>query len=198
MKSVYKLTRLCIPVVAVFALVLATSSVAKADTATITNVSGLNVTVTFGVSGPTLTVSAIDVNGGDTVKSINEVGWQNEVSFLSTTSDGNWSDTGSKNIDGFDTNPWNTATGTGNVTNGGLASWTFSGDPGTDFIFHVQYTAPDGAGCSTWVSNTSHTGGLDAPNPASCGTQIPEPGSLMLFGTGLIGIAGFLRRKLTS
>ena len=27
---------------------------------------------------------------------------------------------------------------------------------------------------------------------------VPEPGSLMLFGTGILGMAGFLRRKLFS
>ena len=29
------------------------------------------------------------------------------------------------------------------------------------------------------------------------GTSTPEPGSIMLFGTGMLGLAGVLRRKLT-
>ena len=33
-------------------------------------------------------------------------------------------------------------------------------------------------------------------NSAGCGPPVPEPGSIMLFGSGILGLAGVLRRKL--
>ncbi|MBZ5561082.1 MAG: PEP-CTERM sorting domain-containing protein [Acidobacteriia bacterium] len=53
-------------------------------------------------------------------------------------------------------------------------------DTGSHFAVHVAPT------------NGNPTGFAGDGTP----TTIPEPGSLMLFGTGLLGLAGFIRRRL--
>lgn len=59
-----------------------------------------------------------------------------------------------------------------------------------------------GPNCTGFVGNTGSTGsttGFGATAGADCsGTSVPEPGSLALFGTGILGMAGYLRRKLLS
>jgi len=79
-----------------------------------------------------------------------------------------------------------------------------SGDP-------VYWDENSGAGCggsgcpSSAQENTVGTipseaftlyGPCGFGNSPDCGPPIPEPSSIMLFGSGILGIAGVLRRKL--
>jgi hypothetical protein len=48
-----------------------------------------------------------------------------------------------------------------------------------------------------WIAlNTSISGGFNTPTDAIIAGNVPEPGSMMLLGSGLAGLAGVLRRKL--
>jgi PEP-CTERM motif len=59
--------------------------------------------------------------------------------------------------------------------------------PGWGFL--LQNTVPSGGGSVAWLE-----GGITGLSYES--TTVPEPGSMMLFGSGVIGLAGLLRRKL--
>jgi PEP-CTERM motif len=90
------------------------------------------------------------------------------------------------------------------------ADYTFTGIPWTGAGFVTLQNACTVSGCSTFIywdensgPSTAYESALGSiPSEAFTLTGVhngttPEPGSVLLFGSGILGLAGFLRRSLS-
>ena len=88
----------------------------------------------------------------------------------------------------------------GTVFNGNFSSGTWAVHPNGSFTFTADMNALTGNGKGTIVLITFSGSLANGINVASddiviTTTEVPEPGTLGLLGTGLVGIGGLIRRK---
>ncbi len=88
---------------------------------------------------------------------------------------------------------WGDAQATTDFTttgSGALLSWNLNGGNPVYFEF-----PPGGLGASSRVSLTNVTGNTSADNWSPAASTVPEPSTMLLFGTGVLGLMGYSWRR---
>lgn len=170
------------------------------------NISPATVDICFTASGNTLTFNSISgapASGGTFVR-FDEISFGGTETNLNpnptTTGSQTWTFGSGCNVapyDGLGGSGYTGCIGGSTAMNPSTptgSTWTFSGGTISGPISaHVIFST----GCTFFAGSTgsSNSGGVSG----SClGASTPEPGTLLLFGSGVLGLAGLLRRKLVN
>jgi hypothetical protein len=169
-----------------------------------------SVTITFvGTGMTTLTATDSDLNNPSTnvgVSSTTAVTLDSSISSINALLTANsFQDSVSYGVSGQTVAPnstqtWgphtmNSAGGTTDTFNSGLGIFEGTGDLGFELNSSTFVSSGATGGSFSAGQKNNGSGGIVTVTYDYSLPNVPEPGSLTLFGTGLLGLAGMLRRK---